>query len=797
MKHLFPFMMFLLAFTARAYTVLDTGTGLIRESQTIPEPVRTVERLTNGTKVTYEFAEILLEADPLVPNAYYPIIRGFGQIETETQPWLPVRVDRFSVSDLNCAIQILEDQSIIVPLTISPARAEHTEYEEYVYTSDNLPAITKSLTYLPTNIVTDNNGGIYRDVKIKSVTVTPIQYNPTLKQICVHKKFSYLVEDNEIEATDNGNSRVLHGDPIMGALDNYSTEASKVLPIRYATPAPIGYLIITQDNLMDCANQISWWKMRYGYNVTILSEKKWTSEKIKQAVKTYYDKTPHAYYLLIIGDDKLVPTEKFLISWSNGKPNYLYTDLYYACMDGDDDQIPDLCYGRIPASTNAEGMAVHDKMLKYDGFRGKPDNEITRFMGAAYFQDQFLESRYSDGIEDRNYVRTVETICAALESKFDAVDRVYCTGGNVLPCGWKPGELDEPFPEHLNTEAAWQGSADDIIKSFNANCNLILHRDHGEAKGWSNPLFQTEDLANLTNTVYPIVLSMNCNTGNYTEADNFAKTILCQKDGGAVAVVGATAPSYTYRNDIISMAMIKSIWPDLGLKNFYKDQQFKNDFDQPVNSIGEALLVGLTKMDEVYPELEMNLRQRREYHCFGDPSMNIYWNKDNILEDNVNITYQDEVIEISLGGMQSAYIAIWDSTGGHILKRYYGNYVKYETPWPETTIMISKSGYRPVIASAGSHTIASQLTGIASLASIKSASFCGNDELSVIIDNPDVEGLTLTVLESSNLAAGGICTTLDAALVTTYTVNNSSNKFFYITLRKGNEIIDCKSILKR
>ena len=78
-----------MTFTAQAYTVLDTSTGLIRESESMPEPVRTVEKLTNGTKVTYEFSEILLEADPLVPGAYYPTISGFGQTETETQPWLP------------------------------------------------------------------------------------------------------------------------------------------------------------------------------------------------------------------------------------------------------------------------------------------------------------------------------------------------------------------------------------------------------------------------------------------------------------------------------------------------------------------------------------------------------------------------------------------------------------------------------------------------------------------------------------------------------------------------------------
>lgn len=790
MRYILSFLICFLALSGKAYTVLDTSTGLIRESATVAEPTRTVEKLVNGIKVTYEFPEIMLVSDPLIPGAYYPSISGFGLIETETQPWVPVRIDKFAVNDSGCEIQILEDQTINVSLVISPARAEHDEYEDFVYTADNLPAISRFPINMPSNIVESNRTDVYRDTYIKTVKVSPIQYNPVLKRVCVHKKFSYLVADEETDATDGENERILHGDPIMANLVNGQSGASKVLPIRYSTPAPIGLLIVSHDDLSNCVNQIVNWKKRLGYTVEYLSSKKWTPEQIKKEVKEYYDKTPYAYYLLIIGDDKLVPSEKFISSISAKNDTTFYsTDLYYACMDGADDNMPDLCYGRIPVSTEAEGLAVFDKMTRYDGSQGKPDNEVTRFMGAAYFQDFD-----NNGVEDYYYVRTVESICTALESKFDAVDRIYCKGGTTMPKAWNSLATYEEFPEHLKTESAWQGNANDIINSFNANCNLILHRDHGLAKGWDKPSFTTADLSKLENTVYPIVLSMNCHTGDYTQKDNFAKTILSQKVGGAVAVVGATTASYTTRNDLISMALIKSIWPDLELRDFSTNVQIKDDSNQPANSIGDALLVGLAKMEEVHPNILLNLKQRRMYHCLGDPSLSVYWNKDNLLERNLTATYNDGVAEISLGGI-SAYISVWDAAfGPHF--RVYGNYLKYETFAGETMVTISKPGYRPLLLMLYSFQRSNQLSDIAALASIKSTEF-RDDELSITIENADVAGMTLTVLETDNVAAGGISTTMEAEAVSGYLINNPSNRFYYIVLRRGDEIIDSKSIFKK
>ncbi len=75
MKRLFLFLAICSAiFPGKAYTVLNTATGEIEETTTIPTVSKTVENLANGIKETYAFEKILLTEDPLLPGTYYPSV---------------------------------------------------------------------------------------------------------------------------------------------------------------------------------------------------------------------------------------------------------------------------------------------------------------------------------------------------------------------------------------------------------------------------------------------------------------------------------------------------------------------------------------------------------------------------------------------------------------------------------------------------------------------------------------------------------------------------------------------------
>ncbi|MBE6292220.1 MAG: hypothetical protein E7091_07405 [Bacteroidales bacterium] len=68
------------------------------------------------------------------------------------------------------------------------------------------------------------------------------------------------------------------------------------------------------------------------------------------------------------------------------------------------------------------------------------------------------------------------------------------------------------------------------MNNINEGCFYILHRDHGNVDGWSDPEFKVNNILDLSNnSKLPIVFSMNCLTGRYQDSlteECFAKALL-------------------------------------------------------------------------------------------------------------------------------------------------------------------------------------------------------------------------------------------------------------------------------
>lgn len=776
--------------------VLDIDTKTISECAEMPQVKKTVERLSNGIKVTYELDSITLIPDSIKKGAFYPILKGFGQIDTETRPWLPIFNDRFVVGEnSDCNVTILEDEFVYYNIEVSPARAPQLVAEDFCYTSENLPKITSANYFYPPSIAEGNGTEVYRGEHIMYVNVAPLQYNSWIKRLCIHKKFSYLIEVSDEALEDTPTSRIMPGDPYISTLTDATNERKNITPIRYSTPAPISYLIIAHNSLEASAWEFLHTKNWMGFNVEMETRAEWTPESIKQVVKDFYEKNRYAYYVVFWGDHNLIPAE-YHAPIAGGYS--VYSDLYYACMDGTNDQLPDLIYGRIPISSNKEGYAY---IRKNHAYHTNPNGDMsrTKFVGVADFEDA-IDSRthLSDGKEDngRYFVRTTETVCQAVAGVFDDVERIYSTSGNVVPNSWGDGTVNFEFPDHLKTAAAWTGSTNDIVEAFNSGCNMVLHRDHGTITGWHRPSFQTSHLSRLTNTVYPVVFSHNCSSGNFTASNNFAKNIISLEEGGAAAVIGATQSTYSPYNDIMTLGVMKAIWPNRNFTFHSYPTAVDDEFDSPVLSLGEAFFVGMSKMEESMPDSKSKYRvhQRRAFHCIGDPSLYLYYGKDYGIAENLEASYDYDNFQadITLKGNTSAYISYWDTLNGKI-ERYYGNHLSFTTNAPETLVYIYKHGMKPI------HFLLYDvmLTKSSEMSAIESVRFKSSSEMEIIIsDTQTANNLSLTVMEANNLQQGNITELPVVENCVSYTPKLQNNRLYFVTLKQGNEILDTKTVYK-
>ena len=122
--------------------------------------------------------------------------------------------------------------------------------------------------------------------------------------------------------------------------------------------------------------------------------------------------------------------------------------------------------------------------------------------------------------------------------------------------GWLP-DLYNPYP------FSWwnNGSADGVTNAINSGAFIVQHRDHGATDGWGEPNYDTTDLDNLTNTMYPFVISVDCLVGKY----NYDYQVFIEKfhrmEHGCLGAIAASEVSYSFVNDVFNWGIFDCMWP--------------------------------------------------------------------------------------------------------------------------------------------------------------------------------------------------------------------------------------------
>jgi hypothetical protein len=365
-----------------------------------------------------------------------------------------------------------------------------------------------------------------------------------------------------------------------------------------------------------------------GYTVEVVSASSWTASSVTNAVHTRYDNwTPKPDYLLIIGDHQDVPAE---IHYSNSSNEAFGTDLYYVCMDGGNDFVPDMAKGRISPSSVSDAMMQVMKTIDYERNPIDDTSFYANALNCAQFQDDD-----NDGFADRRFAHTSEDIRDYLLGRGYQSERVYYADNNVTPLYYNNGYYSngQSIPSVLNklNGYAWNGGANDIKNSINTGKFLVFHRDHGFAggSGWAHPYFVSNNVNQLTNgRKLPVIFSINCHTGEFTLNQCFAESFMRNANGGAVGVVAASYYSYSGNNDGFSAGMIDGIWSNPGLVPTFGSGGANSptvNAHTDIRKMGDLVTHGLVRMVQTWGGGTNSNRYSYElFHYFGDPAMKIW-----------------------------------------------------------------------------------------------------------------------------------------------------------------------------
>ena len=600
-------------------------------------PVRTVEEKgTNKLILEYQFPGALVSQQTENGINFQNIfIEGFSHLKEVGKPALPSHTDIIALPKgiQSVSIKVLsyekkEYDGYMVYPALQPASDRwgdpepEFEMDTEFYNSD--------IFYPEASIKLVEINKI-RGMNIAFIQICPVHFNPIQQKIIVYSKIKYKIvfkadgdfidRKSSISFLKSMPNFILNDLTIKNEINLLEQNRSRSESLRGESK---NYIIITHSKYKQAADSLAHWKMQLGYKVEIISKAFWTAEDVRKEIKTRYDDwNPKPDYFVIIGDNEDVPGDKITAPSNND----FHTDLYFACMDGEGDYVPDIAHGRISVSYAGEANILMQKIINYERKPYVDTDFYNTGLNCAQYQDD-----NKNGYADRRFSLTSENVKDYMENEIGIeVNRVYAADPEVIPRYWNNTYYADGEPldsSLLKPGFAWDGTNTDIAGYINSGTFYVLHRDHGYAggTGWHMPQFKTDAVKSLLNNgnKLPVVFSINCNTGEFQLPECFAEAFLRKPSGGAAGIFAAAYISYSGYNDALTMGFFDAIWSNPGLiPDFTGSQGIKNPNVTPhedIFTMGDVLNQGLLRMVETWGTSKYTFEL---FHYFGDPAMRI------------------------------------------------------------------------------------------------------------------------------------------------------------------------------
>lgn len=705
----------------------------------VDAPQRTVQRTDDGITVAYMFTGNVPSACNVGDGGCVWRIEGFGLRDAPGGYATPFRVDAFAVPE-GCAavVETVDSAFVDHDCRLAPARRipEKGTAAEGVVKEGGQNASQGG--FYPRKVaVAAWRGSVYRGREICNVVVNPVQYDAAANKARAYSRITYKVRfvpkagARAMAGAPATKPVILPADNMLGNITMNGASAKAGDMAVKATGVAAGddtrdYLIISVDKYAEAVDRFAEWKELLGFRVHKVLKGSWNSDEVKAEVEKAYAENPALYYLLIVGDHDDVPGQYMEHHADDGDFSVHYTDLYYGCMDGEDDETPDIYRGRLSVSSPEEAATVVDKIIGYEKRPPTDAGFYERGVNCADYLDN--DNGVADDYEDRRYVQTAEEIRAYMLGQGKDVERVYSTNYEITPKYWNRNyfSFGEPIPEDMLKPAfAWDGNEGDIRRAINSGVFYVLHRDHGLVDCWENPYFSVKHVDMLQNgDLQPVVFCINCDNGAF-QADCLAERFLRKQGGGAVAVIAASDISYSGYNDALACGLFDAIWPEPGLRpKFPGVNSLGGETPAPTYELGQILDQAQVRVSETFgsPDPSVSSNEKNDsfcrivtkeiYHCFGDPSMQIRTEMPAPFS-GVSVTRGNGCVTVGNGG-ETARITFVNRRTGEVVSHIAPSAVYTTADFEDVDVCVSGHNRIPYID-------AGKLTGIESVQTDKAA----------------------------------------------------------------------------
>ena len=502
---------------------------------------------------------------------------------------------------------------------------------------------------------------VMRGVRLVTVRMNPIQYNPVTRELRVTTRFRVTIhfegEDWRSVPTRQIPMSSSWANSLSGALlnaDDLDVDSSQ----------PGSYLIICKNDagLINYLQPLMEWKMRKGHSVTLQTFNYGANNyAIKTLIQNAYDTWPvPPEFVLLVGD---VTGTYALPGWQTND-NYVI-DHPYSQLEGND-ILADVALGRLPAGSSTEVQTMVNKILYYEKM---PYTTSTDW----YHQGVVIAGNANAGLSSVQVNRWIKTRMVQLQ--YTRIDTFWY---------WMSGSV-----------------AGTLTPAINDGVLFANYRGNNHMEN-----FTTYSIDNLTNgRKLPFVVTITCGTGGFggwgmsgeSLMQHFVTVGTPTSPKGAVACVGtATLDTHTRQNNTVDMGT----WAGI--------------FDLGITYAGEALNYGKLQLYYTYEQHDpQSVDDFSKWNALaGDPGLELFTHAIQYMTCDVpaSLPYGENslsltVNETGVGPLENATVCFYKSgTGGMQAVGYTDANGQVTLPISVTAagnlkVTITKQNFYPIVDS--------------------------------------------------------------------------------------------------
>lgn len=304
-------------------------------------------------------------------------------------------------------------------------------------------------------------------------------------------------------------------------------------------PSAVDYLVVSANHLLQTAYAFAGYREQTGHRAEVVPladlgfeegdpATSAVAQAVKERVRAVFEvrDEQRPFYVLIVGDAELhsadpsylVPAPRSEVGWEPG-----YSDNGYADIDGD--HVPDLALGRIPVSSNEEGLLVLEKVRRHEtGYEPGPWNRrLAVYAGTGNFGPEV------DGLIEFMAQKVFEELPHEFDLRF-----AYNNPSSVY--------YYAPFPAKVLEFLTW-GSI------------LTTYMGHG---GGETNVPGLEGVVCLHRC--PVLAFFACDTGNFLMAHDSDPERLMKQAGSPFELLVSQTTSHPYGNAILARELATAVF---------------------------------------------------------------------------------------------------------------------------------------------------------------------------------------------------------------------------------------------